>query len=82
MLLKNLIKSTSRDKKNIFISGIASNSKEVKKNYIFFAIKGNKHNGEKFINDAIKKGASVIICSQKCKIKSRNIKIIKISWMV
>ena len=77
MLLKNLIKSTSRDKKNVFISGIASNSKDVKKNYIFFAIKGNKHNGEKFIHDAIKKGASVVICSQKCKIKSRNIKIIK-----
>ena len=28
---------------------------EVKKNYIFFAIKGNKTNGEKFIQDAIKK---------------------------
>ena len=77
MLLKNLIKSNSKDKNNIFISGIASNSKEVKKNYIFFAIKGNKNNGEKFIQDAIKKGASVIICSQECKIKNKNINIIR-----
>jgi murE/murF fusion protein len=77
MLLKKLIKSNSKDKNNIFISGIASNSKEVKKNYIFFAIKGNKNNGEKFIQDAIKKGASVIICSQECKIKNKNINIIK-----
>ena len=77
MLLKNLIKSISKDKKNIFISGITSNSKEVKKNFIFFAIKGNKHNGERFIYEAIKRGASAIICSQKCKIKSENTKIIK-----
>ena len=76
MLLKNLIKDIPSDKRNIFISGIASNSKEVKKNYIFFAIKGNKINGEKFIKDAIKKGASVIICSKKCKFKDKNIVII------
>ena len=77
MLLKNLIKDIPSDKRNIFISGIASNSNEVKKNFIFFAIKGNKINGEKFIKDAIKKGASVIICSKKCKFKDKNIQIIK-----
>ena len=77
MLLKNLIKDIPSDKRNIFISGIASNSKEVKKNFIFFAIKGNKINGEKFIKDAVKKGASVIICSKKCKFKDKNIQIIK-----
>ena len=77
MLLKNLIKDISEDKKNISISGIASNSMEVKKNYIFFAIKGNKINGEKFIQDAVKKGASVIICSKQCKYKNKNVQIIK-----
>ena len=77
MLLKNLIRKIPADKRNIFISGIASNSKEVKKNYIFFAIRGNKINGERFIEDAIKKGASVIICSKKCKFKEKNILIIK-----
>ena len=50
MLLKNLIKDTAKDKKKILISGLATNSKEIKKNYIFFAIKGNKFNGEQFIN--------------------------------
>ncbi len=77
MLLKNLIKNISSDKKNIVVSGISTNSKEVKKNYIFFAIKGNKLNGEKFIKDAIYKGASVIVCSKKCKFKDKNILIIK-----
>ncbi len=77
MLLKNLIKDISKNKKNIVISGISTNSNEIKKNYIFFAIKGNKLNGEKFIKDAIYKGASVIICSKSCKIKDKNTLIIK-----
>ena len=73
MLLKNLIKGIPKYGSNIFISGIATNSKEVKKNYIFFAIRGNKLNGEIFIKDAIKKGASVIICSNKGKFKEDKI---------
>ena len=77
MLLKNLIKNISKNKKNIFISGLSSNSKEIKKNYIFFAIKGNKINGEKFILQAIQKGAAVIVCSRSCKIKNNKVLIIK-----
>jgi len=77
MLLKNLIKNISKNKKDIIISGLSTNSKEVRKNYIFFAIKGNKINGEKFIKDAVDKGASVIICSKRCKIKIKNIVIIR-----
>ena len=77
MLLKNLIKNISRNKKDIFISGLSTNSKEVKKNYIFFAIKGNKINGENFIPEAIQKGASVIVCSKAYKTKNKKIKIIK-----
>ena len=55
MLLKNLINNISQNKKNIFISGLTINSNEIKKNCIFFAIKGNKINGEIFIKDAVKK---------------------------
>ena len=79
MLLKNLIKNISKENKNINIAGISTNSKEIKKNYIFFAIRGNSTNGEKFIKDAIKKGATVVVCSNKCKIKinTNNILVIK-----
>ena len=77
MLLKNLIKNIPNNKKNIFISGISSNSNEVKKNYIFFAVKGNKINGERFIQNAIKKGVAVIVCSKNYKIKNKNIYVIK-----
>ena len=77
MLLKNLIRDISKDKKKIIISGISTNSKKIKKNYIFFAIKGKKFNGEKFIKDAVYKGASVIVCSKSCKIRNSSILIIK-----
>ncbi len=77
MFLKNLIKNIPKDKKNINISGLSINSKNVKKNYIFFAIKGNKLNGEKFIEDAINNGASVIVCSKSCKYRNKNIVIIR-----
>ncbi len=70
MLLKNLINNCPKKANDLKISGLALSSKDVKKGYIFFAIRGNKFNGEDFINSAIKKGAVVIICSNKCKIKN------------
>ena len=77
MLLKNLIKGIPHSKRNIQVAGISSNSNEIKNNYIFFAINGKKVNGEKFIQHAIKKGASIIVCSKKCKFKDKNILKIK-----
>ncbi len=77
MLLKNLIKNIPESKKKIIVSGISSNSKQIKKNYIFFAIRGEKINGEKFIKEAIRKGASTIVCSNKCKFKNNKILVIK-----
>jgi len=49
MLLKKLINNIPEKKNNIFIRGLSTNSKDVKSGYIFFAIKGNNKNGEKFI---------------------------------
>ena len=77
MLLKNLIRDNSKNKKNIIISGLSTNSKEIKKDYIFFAIRGKKNNGEKYIKDAVFKGASVVVCSKNCKIKNDSILVIK-----
>ena len=77
MLLKKLIKNLSKENKKKEIKGLAIDSKKVKKDFIFFAIKGHKFNGENYINDAILKGANVIICSEKCKYKSNKVTIIK-----
>tara|TARA_B100001057_G_scaffold224214_1_gene224513 strand:+ start:5191 stop:7953 length:2763 start_codon:yes stop_codon:yes gene_type:complete len=77
MLLKNLIKNIPKDKKDKVVTGLSVNSKEIKKNYIFFAIKGSIYNGEKFIEEAISKGASVIICSKNCKYRNKNVHLIR-----
>ena len=81
MLLKKLINNIPPQKKNIFIRGLSTNSKNVKSGYIFFAIKGNNRNGEKFIKEAIAKGATVIVCSKsayyKEKINNKKTVIIK-----
>ena len=75
---RNMLKNKlPKKKKKIVISGLSSNSKQVKKGNIFFAIKGHNGNGEKYINEAINKGASVIVCSDNSKYKNNKIFIIK-----
>ena len=62
MKLKELLKAIDIDfNEDIDIKGITCNSKEVKKGYLFIAIKGNVHNGNDYIKDAIKQKASYII---------------------
>ena len=79
MLLEKLISHLSNKKKKIKVKGLATNSKKIKKGFIFFAIKGHKLNGEKYIIDAIKKGACLIICSSKCKFTHKKIPVFKTS---
>jgi UDP-N-acetylmuramyl-tripeptide synthetase len=47
--------------KNAQVSDITYSSKEVKKNSLFVAIKGEKSDGHNYIHDAEKKGASVLV---------------------
>ncbi len=77
MLLKNLINNPPKNFEKLDVKGLAINSKQVKKNFIFFALKGNNLNGEIFINEAIKNGAALIICSKKSKFKDKKVPIIK-----
>ena len=78
MLLKKIIKNLSIETGNINIKDLSLDSRQIKKNYLFFAVKGTKFNGEKYILDAIIKGAKAIVCSHKCKIKSNKVPIIKV----
>ena len=67
MLLKDYIPNVNKKFKNLFFSGISFDSSNVKKNNIFFAIKGIKFDGNNFIPKAIKKGSKVIISEKKIK---------------
>jgi UDP-N-acetylmuramyl tripeptide synthase len=51
--------------KNINLKGISNNSREIKDNFLFGAIKGNEFNGEEFIKDLILFKNLVIVLSSK-----------------
>ena len=67
MLVGKFIKNVNSKFKGHFFSGLSFNSLNLKKNNIFFAIKGTKINGNKFIKDAIKKGARTIVSNLNFK---------------
>lgn len=68
MRLLDVFKNTGiKVEKDIDIKGIEIDSRNVKENYIFFAIKGEKTDGNNFIDDAIKRGASVIVSEKDIK---------------
>lgn len=52
--------------KNFQVRGIACNSKLIKDDFIFVAIKGNKQDGNKFIPEAIARGAKAVIIQSPC----------------
>lgn len=61
--LSEIVASTSGTYYNIKernFNYISTDSREVFKNDLFFALSGEKYNGENFVNDAIKKGAIAI----------------------
>ena len=79
MLLKKLISNLPKEKKKIKVLGLSTNSKKVKKGFIFFAVRGNKINGERYITQAIKKGAVAIVCSKNCNYVNNKIVVKKTS---
>ena len=74
MYLKDYIPSVNKKHRKVFFSGIAFDSSKVKKNNIFFAIKGKRFDGNNYIEKAIKHGAKVIISEKK--ILKKNNKVI------
>jgi UDP-N-acetylmuramyl-tripeptide synthetase len=83
MIFKDLIPQDLSDKINKTlleknISDIATDSRLVKKDSIFFALKGIHNDGAKFIDSALEKGVSIIICSSKSTVNIDDDKIIKV----
>ena len=65
MFLGDYFKNINKKYKKFFFSGISFDSKQIKKNYIFFAIKGNHFDGNNFITTAIKNGSKIIVSERK-----------------
>ncbi len=73
MNLSKLLKVPEDKSKSHKFTSLTFNSKDCKPGSIFFAIKGNKLNGNKFINEAIKNGAKTIISNINFKGFKKNI---------
>ena len=58
------------------IKGITDDSREVKNDFLFVAIKGLTSDGHKHISDAIKNGAKVIVGEEDLKLKG--VKYVKV----
>ena len=65
MLLKDYFSNINKKYDKVFFSGISFDSSRIKKNNIFFAIKGNKVDGNDYIETAIKNGAKIIVSEKK-----------------
>ncbi|MGB4439190.1 MAG: Mur ligase family protein, partial [Sedimentibacter sp.] len=66
MEIKNLLKEIDFENfignDNEEITGIINDSRKAKQGYIFVAIKGYTSDGHKFIDSALKNGASAVMC--------------------
>ena len=60
-------------KKNIEFTNISIDTRTLKKNSLFIALKGENFNGNKFIQKAFSSGATAVLCSDKSYIDKNNI---------
>ena len=65
MLLGDYFHNIKNDYRKFFFSGISFDSNQIKKNNIFFAIRGKYKNGNNFTISAIKNGAKIIVTEKK-----------------
>ena len=54
---------------DVDITGLESNSKNIKEGYMFIAIKGYSVDGHDYINNAIEAGAKVVMVQEGCDLK-------------
>ena len=72
LILKTLLGKT----KKINFNGVSIDTRKIKKGNLFIGFKGKKTNGNKFISNALKKGAGCIITSSN--VNKKNKKIIRV----
>lgn len=82
MILQKLLEKSNytviQGNLNVDVKGISYDSRHVKDGDIFFCIKGFKSEGHKYANDAIKKGAKVVVCQEYIQIENKETTVIKV----
>ena len=79
MYLSELLKFVGKKYRKVHVNGICFDSRKAKKNDVFFAIKGIKTSGTKFIQNAILKKVSAIVVDSKIKFKDFPIPLLRVS---
>ena len=72
-ILQGLTELKLRGDLNTEISGLESNSRNVKPGFLFIAIKGFSVDGHKYIESAIENGATAVMVQEGCDLKALNI---------
>ena len=79
MWLENLLSALDKKEifgtRKVFIKGITDDSRKVRKDYLFIAVKGLRRDGHDFIDEAIKKGARVLVGEKDLKTPISYIKV-------
>jgi len=76
-ILKGITVVSVTGAKNKSVSGVEFDSRKVKKDSLFVAVKGYKSDGHEFINSAISSGALAIICEKLPEKPEKNI-----TWII
>ena len=74
MNLENLIQDVCAKK----FSAVTTDSRKIFQNSLFVALKGEKFNGEDFVEEAFRKGATAAIVSKNFNLEIPNAKLIKV----
>lgn len=77
-LLKNINYQLLKGSTDTLVSSVENDSRKVNKDSLFFCITGQKSDGHDYIQEVIKKGASVLIVEREIEIKE-DVTIIKVS---
>ena len=64
--------------KDVDVTDIAFDSRKVAQGTLFFAVKGTQVDGHDYIDSAIEKGASVIVCEKLPRKKAENVTYVKV----
>ncbi len=62
-----------KPKKNIKFKNISIDTRTIKKDSLFIALKGQNFNGNRFIQKALSSGATAVLCSDKSYINKNNV---------
>ena len=57
--------------------GVSIDTRTLEKGNVFFALKGDNFDGNKFVDNAIEKGANLVVCSDKKYLDKKNVIVVR-----